>query len=174
MKLTVLFSILISSHCLIAQELSNIEISRTFSVNIPFQLSTKVEMPSLNSKLLRLKELSGRSESQILIVHNSPQTIANKFSVQRYWAKSRKQTKSYDKKENDIGCQKNTARSYQCSRDVSQNGKFISESIFWNAKNDLVLIRVSSPTSFSDSRKLLTKIKIAQTSRLPAGSGDSQ
>jgi hypothetical protein len=170
MKFIILIFINFLSLQLFAAEINKIQISRTFSVDMPFKLSTKVELPSLNSKLFRvLDEKISPITSQILIVHNKPKTFANKFSVERYWKTSREQTKPYDKKETDHGCIRSTARAYQCSRDVAQDGKFLSETIYWNTKNDLVLIRVSSMNSFTDSRKLLEKIKIVQNSRLPAG-----
>lgn len=148
--------------------LPSLKISPTFSINIPFEISAKIDMPSLNSILFSAKEPPSRSTSQVLVVHNRPPTFANKFSVERYWNQSREQTKTYDKKENNLGCLRVSARSYRCSRDVEQDGQFHSETVFWNTKNDLVLIRVSSLTSFSEPRKLLNKIKVVQNSRLPA------
>jgi len=136
---------------------------------MPFDTSAKIDMPSLNSILFSAKEPSGRNTSQVLVVHQRPPTLANKFGVERYWNQSRKQTKSYDEKENNLGCLRLSARSYRCTRDVEQDGKYHSEVVFWNTKNDLVLIRISSLTSFFEPRKLLNKIKVVQNSRLPAG-----
>ncbi len=175
MKLIVCFFIaFIISISVCAKETNEIEISRTFKIAIPFRISTKVEIPSFQSKLIRIKESTVHNEPQILIVHNKPQTYANKFSVERYWKNSRKQTRPYDKKENDMGCIQKSARSFRCTRDVAQDGKFISESIFWNTKNDLVLIRITSLKSFSETRNILNKIKIIQNSRIPASLGSAK
>ncbi len=153
---------------LFAGEQNEIHISPTFSIKIPFKLSTKVELPSLNSKLYRVSD-EKLSNPQVLVLHNKPKTFANKFSAERYWKKSREQTMSADKKETNRGCLQSKARTYECSRDVGQDGKFIAESLFWNAKNDLVLIRVTSLKSFSNARNILEKIEINQNTRLPAG-----
>lgn len=174
MKLLIYFFSIFIYISAFASESNEIEISRTFKIVIPFHISTKVEVPSLHSKLIRIKGNSDRSESQILIVHNKPQTFANKFSVERYWKNGREQTKLYDKKENDQGCIRKSARSFQCSRDVGQDGKFISESVYWNTKSDLVLIRVTSLNSFSETRKILNKIKTVQNSRIPASFGSAK
>lgn len=168
MRIYVLIVFFSFPNFLLASEQSDIQVSPTFSIKIPFKLSTKVELPSLNSKLYRVSD-EGFFSPQILVLHNRPKTFANKFSAERYWKKSREQTKSADKKETNKGCLQIKPRTYQCSRDVGQDGKFIAESIFWNTKNDLVLIRVTSLKSFSDARKVLEKIEINQNTRLPAG-----
>lgn len=143
----------------------DIQVSRTFKVKMPFKLKTEVEMFSLKSKLYNINEAP--NSSQILLMHNKPQTLANKFSVERYWKDSRLQTKAFDKNEKDHGCHRNTARFFECSRDVNQDGRNISETLYWNVKNDLVLVRVSS-NSVSESRKIIEQIQAVPNSRLPA------
>ena len=155
------------SNSIFASENTNFDISRTFSVQLPFAVSNKVEMPSLKSKLFTVKD--EKKDAQVFVVHNTPPTFANKYSVERYWKKSKAQTHAFDQKEKDLGCERTSARTYQCSRDVSQNGKFLSETIYWNTKSDLVLVRVSSLRSLADSRTILNKIKTVQNSRWPAG-----
>lgn len=174
MRLFTYFFTFLFSFSIFAKTSTEVEVSETFKIVLPFPILNKVEMPSLHSTLFHVAGNFDRSKPQILIVHNSPQTLANKFSVERYWKKSRKQTKSYDIKEKNLGCTKETARRFFCSRDVAQNGKFISESIYWNSKNDLVLIRVTSLISFTETRGLLSKIKPIQNSRIPASSGSAK
>ncbi len=160
----------LSNSLALAKNSMDIKVSKTFSMDLPFQSTTPLEMPSLNSKLFKADNALGlSSKNQLLVVHNKPLTLANKYSVERYWDRSRKQTRSFDQDEKNQGCAKFSNRVYQCSRDVYQNGKYISESIYWNTKSDLVLLRVSSNKSTEDSRKILSAIKIQADSRLPAG-----
>ncbi len=151
-----------------AKQLNTVQISPTVSADLPFEISTKVDLFSLNSKFLTIPATSSHESAQILFIHNKPPTFANKFSVEQYWKDSRQQTKSSDKKEKNYGCRRITARTYSSTRDVAQGGNFIAESLYWNIDKDLMLIRVSSANRFTNSRKILTKIKVQQNSRLPA------
>lgn len=170
----ILFVLLISCFVVqaIATENHKIQVSRTFSVKMPFKFLSQAELLSLNSKLYRVvdEDISSRP-AEVLIVHNTPDILANKFSAERYWKDSRNQTRSIDKKETDFGCKRKTARTYECSRHVAQNGKFIAETLHLNSKNDLVLVRASTLSSFEDSKKFLAKIDIEKDSRLPASGG---
>lgn len=174
MRIFTWFFTFLISFSIFAKTSTEVEVSKTFKVVLPFPILNKVEMPSLHSTLFHVTGNSDRNKSQILIVHNRPQTLANEFSVERYWKKSREQTKLFDIKEKNLGCTKETARRFFCSRDVAQDGKFISESIYWNTKNDLVLIRVTSLISFSETRNFLNKIKPIQNSRIPASRGSAK
>lgn len=144
----------------------DIHVSPTFKIKLPFKIKTQVEMFSLNSKLYGINQAP--NSSQILVMHNRPRALANKYSVERYWKESRQLTKSFDKNEKDLGCTRNTARFFSCTRDVNQGGRNSSETLFWNTKNDLVLIRVSS-NSVAESRKIIEQIKAIPNSRKPAG-----
>ena len=158
---------MVFSGSLFAGENNIFEVSRTFSIKLPFVINNKVEMPSLSSKLYSVSD--EKKNAQVYVVYNKPPVLANRYGVERYWKKSKEQTKTFDQKEKDLGCERTSARTFQCSRDVSQDGKYISETVFWNMKSDLVLVRVSSSKSWSDSRIILNKIKTVQNSRWPAG-----
>lgn len=158
------------------KKMTQLKITNTFSLEIPHQISP-VELPSFNSKLFYIDKKSSNAHSsysaptqtQVLIVHSPAPTIANMPSINRYWNQSRKQTQFFNEKEQNFGCKKGlTARDYSCSRDVIQDGKFHSETLFWNAKSDLVLLRSSNLKSLSEARKDLEQIKIIQNTRLPA------
>lgn len=147
---------------------SRIDVSQTFSIEIPLNIVSKADLPSLNMKYLKLR-LNETTTPELYLLHERPKTIANKFSVERYWNESRRQTKDTDKNEKNSGCSRLTITTYRCHRSVGQNGKFVSESLYWNSKSDLVLLRVSALSSFEQTEKVLRTLKINQVSRLPAG-----
>ncbi|MBC7743206.1 MAG: hypothetical protein H7061_13485 [Bdellovibrionaceae bacterium] len=168
MQYVIYFLILLVGPILFAREPAFVQVSRTFSIQVPYAISAHVELSSLHSQLFRVPKGSQKNDSQLLVVRNTPPTLANTFSVERYWKKSRSQTNTYDENENDLGCKKTAPRNFICSRDVIQDGKFISESLFWNAKNDLVLVRLTSLNSLGESRSHLDQIKVHSALRRPA------
>lgn len=143
-------------------------LSPTFNIEIPFKIASNANLPSLDANYFKLS-IDNNGSTELYAIHNQPKTFANKFSIERYWNDSRKQTSSIDKNEKNLGCKKLTSRTYKCFRSVGQNGKFISESLFWNTKYDLVLLRATSISSFEQSKKILDSLKINQVSRIPAG-----
>ncbi len=140
-----------------------VHVSQTFKIKIPHKIKSEATIFSLGSLFYKINEPP--NASNILVVYAKPPTYANKFSVERYWKESQTQTKPFDKNKKDYGCEKKTERFYQCSRDVNQDRTNMSEMVFWNTNNDLVLVRVTS-NSLVESRRILNQLKAVPDSSL--------
>ena len=143
------------------------QISPTLSLETAIPVVAKEMLFSLHSELVHLKYKDQNVE--LMVTRNSAPTLANRASVERYWKEARHQTSSFDKNETDKGCKRLNARLYRCHRSVGQNGKYIAETLYWNAKNDLLLLRVSSKRTLSEASEVSNSFQVQADSRLPAG-----
>lgn len=151
-----------------------IKLSPTFSIQNPFHLKRKVDLLSMNSVWFELQDGPGTSAPvfQLQLTRKQPDVLANLPTVDRYW-KSDVQAASDSSVDQqnvvDKGCVKVLPRSFACNRNwVSKDLQFVSEKLIWNAKNDLVLVRISSIKSFEYNNKVFQKFVINQNTRLPA------
>ncbi|MBC7371297.1 MAG: hypothetical protein H7326_07025 [Bdellovibrionaceae bacterium] len=144
-----------------------IQISPTLAIRTDLKVVAKEVLSSLRTSLIHLKDEN--RDFDLIVVQNAPPNLANLFSAKRYWRSAQLQTASTDKNVKDRGCRRLTARTYRCDRTVGQNAKFVSETLFWNAKNDLILMRTSSKKSFSEALAVTESVEILGTSRLPVG-----
>lgn len=151
-----------------------IKLSSTFSVQNPFHLLRKVDLLSMNSVWFELQDGSGNSAPvfQAQFTRKQPDVLANLPTVDRYWKSDVQTTSDASVDQQNIvdkGCVELLPRSVSCSRNwVSKDLQFVSEKLIWNAKNDLVLVRISSIKSFEYNNKILQKFVFNQSTRLPA------
>lgn len=145
-----------------------VSVSPTAQFNLPFEAISKAHFPSFNTQYLKVKLED--SSFDVYVIHNRPKTLANSFSVERYWNESRNQTESNNQSEENFGCHRLNSGTHRCARNVGQNGKFVSESLYWIGKTDLVLVRAASFTSFKKTKSVVDQIKLSSGGRLPAES----
>jgi hypothetical protein len=154
-----------------------IKLSPTFSIQNPFYLKRKVDLLSMNSVWFELQDGTGSSAPvfQFQVTRKQPDALANLPTVDRFWKADVQTTFDVSVDQQNIvdkGCAKVSPRSFSCARhwvakDL-QFVSFVSEKLIWNAKNDLVLVRISSIKSFEYNNLVLQKFVINQSTRLPA------
>lgn len=146
---------------------SEIRVSSSFVFKIPEVLVEKADFPNLNSQYFTIKGL--KDKITLIVSYNKPLTLANKFSVERYWNSAQNQISSSSKNIHDLGCERIQSDFYKCLRTSSQNGHSIAEVLFWKNKKDLVLMRFSSSTSQESVKKMSQSVQVESSRRKLAG-----
>jgi hypothetical protein len=72
------------------------------------------------------------------------------------------------KNERDDGCRRTSKWNFKCHRTSGQDGKFVSETVYWNSKNDLVLLRITTTASSAQVDKAAKAFVAKQDGRSPA------
>jgi hypothetical protein len=153
-----------------ASKNETLKMSSTFSISWPRTLGLQTDfVPNYRGFWLEGKH-NGKSYS-VWISRSEPETIANKFSVERYWREGTQFEKSIGTNAVDLGCKEIQPHSFRCDNTAHQqkSKRFAAQSMFWNSKSDLVVVRVTSSESVESARALLNELHFDITNRLPAG-----
>ena len=144
-------------------------LSKTFSISWPKDIRLQMTyLPSLNGFWFQGFD-SGKSFS-VWTSYQKPLILANNFSVKRLWRDNLKNLKLLGDRATDKGCARVNSYEFRCVRlGLASDGKYMAETLVWNAKQDLVIVRVASHTSQRHAQSILNKIKFNPTNRLPAG-----
>lgn len=169
MKFLFLIFFITSSKFCFSIDKNKFVISPTASLLTSIDKTKFVRMSSLQTTTAQLENSFGRKEIELLLIHSAPESYANLASIERKWKLERAATQEIDKNEKDYGCRRMSSRSFSCSRNVIQDKKFITEKILWNAKNDLILLRVYSYISHEEVKKIIDKIDFKFNSRIKVG-----
>lgn len=128
-------------------------------------------LPSVNGALLKTTR---HDDLQVFIRHDKPALIANETSVKRYWNEYESSSRATGGKATGSQCRRlGKAAAYTCERQAEHAGKhptWTAEKLVWNGKDDLILIRASSPISAEHAKKLLGEFRLKG---LPAEAGET-
>jgi len=146
-----------------------VQLSPTFKVEISSKLETHMGfMPSLHG--FWFEGLQGKQKFSIWMQRQVPVAPANEFSVKRYWQDGIAQSTANGEVTTDLGCKTEKNHLYVCRRNVkAEKARFASETFYWNGKEDMVVVRVMSSSSFAESKKIADLIQAHPGDRIPAG-----
>jgi len=153
----------------VGKETSDLKLSRSFTLSWPRKLNLQMAfLPSLDGFWFE-GYFEGKSYS-VWTSHKLPSVFANKFSVHRFWSSNVENTKLLGDKSVDHGCSEfQSSYVYRCERSAVTSGhKYIAEELFWNAHDDIVVVRVSSGMSKSHAKQILGMFSTTVVNRLPA------
>lgn len=139
-------------------------VSPTLQMVWPKNLNlTPLHFPSMNG--WRLESRKNTNSYSVWISHSSPRILGNIFSIKRYWKKNLAKA---PEKGTDLGCKPLSSRTFRCTRTSSRGNSTFAETFIWNAKNDLLVVRVTSNQSEKNAKNILESFDIKLNSRLPA------
>jgi hypothetical protein len=150
-------------------ESNRLRLSSTFALTWPNELQIQVGfMPTYRGFWLEGRN-SGKPFS-IWISRNKPITLANKFSVNRYWREGDSFSTSFGEKWTDQGCKEIQRYAYRCDGlSKGKSKRYAAQSLIWNSKSDLIVVRAMSSDSIADAKAVLDHLKFDISNRLPAG-----
>lgn len=91
----IIFFIFFLNFLLRAETYKRIQLSPTFSFTIKKSGVKNLDLVSLKSKWFQFTSPKTDMPLTLLVLKESPETIANKYSVERYWNQVRSRAKSY-------------------------------------------------------------------------------
>jgi hypothetical protein len=168
----VLFSVLCGSMAFsssaFASSYETISLSKSLNLEIPKELHAHMGfMPSLGG--FWFDGIYQKEKFSLWVQRQVPLTMANEFSVNRYWKDGIHQSSLNGEVTQDQGCKAFNHYAYTCKRAVhAAKERFAAETFFWNAKSDMVVVRVMSSKSFEVAEAVAKKIEVKAVSRLPA------
>jgi hypothetical protein len=163
-KLIYLFIFLVQSQVVISKEMkpdSFLKLSNSSSVTWPLTLNIKSEfLPSFSSFSLSGEENNHKFTAWIS--HKTPEVLANLTSVERVWKENQENAKKGGEiSSKDSGCKEISKFIFRCVRDAElKPGEFVTDSLYWNGKKDLVFVRVNSLENAKYPKDILKLFKV--------------
>jgi hypothetical protein len=156
-----------------AGSFEHIKLSDSFSIEMPTDLQAHMGfMPSSNGFWFDGKY--GDHKVSIWVQRGVPRVVANSHSVKRFWQDGISQASKIGETSQDKGCQSLEKYIFSCERLAhAKEERFASETLVWNAKSDLVVVRVMSDRSFEEAETVAKMIQLKPVARLPASAAGS-
>jgi hypothetical protein len=109
--------------------------------------------------------LTGRQQNKKIsawISRKTPDILANQASVERLWKENLENSKKVGEVQStNFGCKEIGKLIFQCRREAEvKAGEFVSDSLYWNAKNDIVFFRTTSFISLENSKEMSEVFKV--------------
>lgn len=168
-KAIIIFLITITSSFVFAKEKtiktndksSSLKLSNSAEVKWPQNLKiTSDFLPSFSGF-----SLTGEKDGKKFtgwISHKTPDVLANTTSVERVWKENQENSKKIGEiQSKDLGCKEIKKFVFKCVREAEiKSGEFVTDSLYWNSKNDLVFVRANSLASAKHSREIFELFKV--------------
>lgn len=96
------------------------------------------------------------------ISHKTPDVLANTTSVERVWKENQENSKKIGEVQSkDFGCKEIKKFIFKCEREAEiKSGEFVTDSLYWNNKSDLVFVRANSLASAKHAREIYELFKV--------------
>jgi hypothetical protein len=149
----------------------SLSLSSSFKLSWPTQLEAHV-FPAFAQRGFLISGQHSGSVFTVWVSHQAPPTFANIRSVDRLWKANLNVVKESGETFEDLNCNAiaNNSHAFRCVRKLgSLTGSFVHESLYWNLKSDLVVVRVMSKLSLQDAEEISGKIEADFSARTPSG-----
>jgi hypothetical protein len=148
--------------------LDQIALSRTFTIELPGEFQAQMGfMPSFGG--LWLEGVHGKKKFSVWIQRKDAPTVANMFSMKRYWEQGVAESKIMGETSEDKGCYSKGKYIFECDRLIhAKKERYASEKLVWNSISDIVVVRVMSATSSQEAEAIAKMIVYRPISRLSA------
>lgn len=145
--------------------MSGLKLSNSASVTWPNQFKISSDfLPSFSA--FALKGENKKKKINAWVSRKTPDLLANQTSVERLWNENLENAKKVGEvTSKDFGCKEVEKLVFHCRREAEiKAGEFISDSLYWNAKNDIVFLRTTSFISLENSKEMsdLFKVKLGE------------
>lgn len=142
-------------------------LSDTFKISWPRELNAHaLPMLAQNGFLIHGKHVD--ADFTIWTSRVAAPTIANQRSIERLWTENLETVKVDGEAFENQGCRSIATHAFRCKRALtSRNGSHVAEALYWNAKSDLVVVRVMSSVSIKDASEILEKLAFEIKGQLP-------
>lgn len=140
---------------------SSLKLSNTAQIIWPKDLKINSDfLPSFSGF-----SLSGEKNGQKFtgwISRKTPDVIANNTSVERVWKENQENAKKLGEiNSKDLGCKEVKKLIFKCERVAEiKKGEFVTDSLYWKGKSDLVFMRANSLISAQHSREIYDLIQV--------------